>query len=78
MTDHLGYEAHDRAGGGSGNSRNGTGAKTVVGKSGPLEIETPRDRNGDFESRLVKKWQQRVMVIDEKWTYPGPYDTSGL
>ena len=66
MTDHLGYEAHDRAGVGSGNNRNGTGAKTVVSRTGPLEIETPRDRNGDFEPQLVKKRQRRVTVIDEK------------
>ena len=39
MTDHLGYESHDPAGARSGNSRNGTNAKTVVGKTGPLEIE---------------------------------------
>ena len=66
MTDHLGYAAHDRSGVGSGNSRNGTGAKTVVSRTGPLEIETPRDRNGDFEPQLVKKRQRRVTVIDEK------------
>ena len=66
MTDHLGYEPGDPAGAGSGNSRNGTNAKTVVAKSGPLEIETPRDRNGDFEPQLVKKRQRRVTVIDEK------------
>lgn len=66
MTDHLGYEPGDPAGAGSGNSRNGSNAKTVVGKSGPLEIETPRDRNGEFEPQLVKKRQRRVTVIDEK------------
>lgn len=66
MTDHLGYEAGDPAGSGSGNSRNGTTGKTVISKSGPLEIDTPRDRNGDFEPKLVKKRQRRVTVIDEK------------
>ena len=66
MSDHLGYEPGDPAGAGSGNSRNGTNAKTVVAKSGPLQIETPRDRNGDFEPQLVKKRQRRVTVIDEK------------
>ena len=66
MTDHLGYEAHDPTGAGSGNSRNGRNAKTVVSKTGPLEIETPRDRNGDFEPQLVRKRQRRVTVIDEK------------
>ena len=66
MTDHPGYEAGDPAGSGTGNSRNGTNAKTVVGKTGPLEIETPRDRNGEFEPQLVKNRQRRVTVIDEK------------
>jgi len=66
MSDHLGYEPGDPAGVGSGNSRNGTNAKTVVAKSGRLEIETPRDRNGDFEPQLVRKRQRRVTVIDEK------------
>ena len=67
MTDHLGYEAHDRAGSGSGNNRNGATRKTVIGKTGPLEIDTRRDRNGDFEPQLVKKRQRRVRVIDEKF-----------
>lgn len=66
MTEHLGYESGDPAGSGSGNSRNGATGKTVVSKSGPLEIETPRDRNGNFEPQLVKKRQRRVTVIDEK------------
>lgn len=66
MTDHLGYEAHDPAGAGSANSRNGTNAKTVISRSGPLEIETPRDRNGEFDPQLVKNRQRRVTVIDEK------------
>jgi transposase-like protein len=66
MTDHLGYEAHDPSGAGSGNSRNGTNAKTVVSRSGPLQIETPRDRNGEFDPQLVKKRQRRVTVIDDK------------
>ena len=66
MTDHLGYEAGDPAGSGTGNSRNGKTGKTVISKSGPLEIEAPRDRNGDFEPQLVKKRQRRVTVIDEK------------
>ena len=38
----------------------------MVSRTGPLEIETPRDRNGDFEPQLVKKRQRRVTVIDEK------------
>lgn len=66
MTDHLGYEAQDRAGSGSGNNRNGTTGTTVVGKTGSLEIEMPRDRSGEFEPQLVRKRQRRVKVSDEK------------
>ena len=66
LTEHLGYEPGDRSGVGRGNSRNGSGGKTVVTESGPVEIETPRDRNGDFDPTLVKKRQRRVTVIDDK------------
>ena len=60
MTDHLGYEKHDRAGYGSGNSRNGFTGKTLGTEVGDIELSTPRDRNGSFEPRLVPKGQRRV------------------
>src|SRR6201996_4354880 len=43
MDDHLGYRKHDPAGDGSGNSRNGHRAKTVLTGAGPGGIEAPRD-----------------------------------
>jgi hypothetical protein len=49
LTHHLGYEKHDPAGYNSGNSRNGTTPKTLKGKRGQIEIDVPRDRNGEFE-----------------------------
>ena len=55
LTHHLGYEKHDPTGRNSGNSRNGTSAKTVKGDFGEIEIEVPRDRNGSFEPQIVKK-----------------------
>lgn len=51
LTSHLGYEKHDPAGRGSGNSRNGTTSKTVDTEVGPIELDRPRDRNGSFVSR---------------------------
>jgi putative transposase len=60
LTDHLGYERHDRAGYGSGNSRNGSTTKRLDTEVGDLELATPRDRNGSFEPRLVPKGQRRV------------------
>jgi putative transposase len=66
MTEHLGYEKHDRAGVGSDNIRNGTRSKTVLsGNTGPVEIEVPRDRAGTFEPQIVKKRQRRLGEVDE-------------
>ncbi len=66
LTEHLGYEKHDPVGHGSGNSRNGTSGKTLKGKSGEVRIEVPRDRNGTFETQIVKKHQTRFDGFDEK------------
>ena len=65
MTEHLGYDKHDAAGRGSGNSRNGTRAKTVFTEIGPVEIEVPRDTNSSFEPQIVKKRQRRLTGVDE-------------
>ena len=59
MTDHLGYEKHDRAGSNSGNSRNGATTKTLKGDFGEVALETPRDRNGSYEPKIIGKGQTR-------------------
>lgn len=59
ITDHVGYEKHDATGRGSGNSRNGTRAKTVLTDVGP--VECPRDVAGTFEPH-IKKRQRRLTV----------------
>jgi putative transposase len=65
MTDHVGYEPYDRAGRGSGNSRNGARSKTVLTEIGPIEIEVPRDRAGTFEPMVVPKRRRRLGGVDE-------------
>jgi putative transposase len=65
MTEHLGYERHDAAGRGSGNSRNGTRSKTVLTEIGPVEIDVPRDIDSSFAPQIVKKRQRRLTGIDE-------------
>ncbi|MFF3075483.1 IS256 family transposase [Kitasatospora sp. NPDC057904] len=65
ITDHLGYEKHDPAGAGSGNSRNGVRSKTVVTDVGPVEIDVPRDREGSFEPQIVRKRQRRLTGVDD-------------
>ena len=65
MAEHLGYDKHDPAGRGSGNSRNGSRAKTVVTEAGPVDIEVPRDRAGSFEPQIVKKRQRRLSGVED-------------
>jgi putative transposase len=66
MVDHMGYEKHDPAGDGTGNSYNGPGKKDVITDTGKFEIEVPRDRNSTFEPKLVRKRQIRLKGFDEK------------
>jgi putative transposase len=66
LTDHVGYEKGDPAGRGSGNSRNGTTPKTVASEVGDIALDTPRDRAGTFEPRLVPKGARRVGGLDEQ------------
>lgn len=65
VTDHLGYDRRDQAGRNGGNSRNGTRSKTVLTEVGPVEIAVPRDRDGSFEPKIVKKRQRRLTGVDE-------------
>jgi transposase-like protein len=65
ITDHLGYDKHEAAGKNSGNSRNGTRAKTVLTDVGPVEVKVPRDVVGTFEPQIVKKRQRRLAGVDE-------------
>ena len=51
---------------GQANRRNGKMSKVVKGTFGELPIETPRDRQGDFEPQLVKKRQIRLGGMEEK------------
>ena len=65
MTEHLGYGKHDPTGRGSGNSRNGTGSKTVLTDNvGALQIDVPRDRDSTFDPVIVAKRQRRLGGVD--------------
>jgi putative transposase len=65
LSGHLGYEKGDPAGRGSPNSRNGSTPKTVATEVGDVALDTPRDRAGSFEPRLVPKGARRVGGLDE-------------
>ena len=66
LTDHLGYEPHAEPPGGAGNTRNGTSPKTLVTEHGQVEIDAPRDRDGSFEPKIVRKRQRRFEGFDDK------------
>jgi putative transposase len=66
MTEHLGHEKNGPVLNETGNIRNCTRAKTVLTEStGEVGIEVPRDRDGTFEPRIIKKRQRRLSGVDE-------------
>lgn len=66
MEEHLGYQKHDNAGDNSGNSRNGYSKKTIKSRFGESEISIPRDRNGEFEPRIIKKYATTSNQLEEQ------------
>lgn len=66
MKDHLGYEINNPDGNNSGNSRNGTSKKTILTEIGDIGIAIPRDRNGEYEPKIIKKHQRRFEGFDDK------------
>jgi putative transposase len=69
MEEHLGYEKHAKSV--VNNSRNGSTSKRIKTEDGEFDLDTPRDRDGSFEPKLVKKNQSRFTSMDEKilWLY---------
>jgi transposase-like protein len=65
ITDRLGYDKHDPAGRGTGNSRNGSRSKTVLTDIGPVRVNVPRDRDASFDPKIVAKRQKRLTGVDE-------------
>ena len=63
---HLGHDKHEAVVNDSGNTRNGSSAKTLKSDFGALPIDIPRDRNGSFEPQLVAKHQTRWTGFDDK------------
>lgn len=62
----LGYSKYDYKNKQTSNSRNGHSTKTVQGSMGEMELQIPRDREGEFEPQLVKKHQTDISSIEDK------------
>lgn len=54
LNEELGYSRYDYRNKDTNNSRNGHSGKTMHTSYGDMEIAVPRDRNGEYEPRLIK------------------------
>jgi putative transposase len=66
LTAQLGYERYEASGRNSGNSRNGSYTKQIRSSHGPVEIAVPRDRNGEYEPEVLRKYQSNTNELEEK------------
>ena len=67
LDEELGYTKYDYRNKETENSRNGHTKKTVKSSLGEMEINVPRDRNGEFEPQILKKHQTTLSGdIEEK------------
>lgn len=66
MSEHLGYKQGEPKPAGQSNQRNGTSGKTVLTDEGSVEIEVPRDREGNFEPLIIPKHERRFTGFDQK------------
>jgi putative transposase len=66
ITDHVGYARHQEPSGGAQNPRNGSTPKRLITEHGEVPIQTPRDRDGSFDPKIVRKRQRRFEGFDDK------------
>jgi len=60
LDEELGYTRYDYRNKETDNSRNGFSKKTMHTSIGDMDIDVPRDRQGVFEPRLIKKYQNTL------------------
>ena len=62
----LGYEKNQKGDLATANKRNGHSPKTLKSQYGEFQVDVPRDRNGEFEPKLIPKYQRDVSGIEEQ------------
>lgn len=66
LDEHLGYSKHSTEGYNTGNSRNGSFPKTITTENvGEVVLNIPRDRNGDFDPRIIPKGETISSKIED-------------
>lgn len=63
MDEELGYSKYNYRNKETENSRNGHSQKAMHTSYGNMEIDIPRDRKGEFEPQIVKKYQNTVIPL---------------
>lgn len=66
MDTKLGYSKYDYQNKETDDSRNGYSKKTVTSSLGEIELDIPRDRNGEFEPQIVRKHQTDISNIEDQ------------
>ena len=64
LTEFLDYEKYDVIGYNSGNSRNGYYSRTLDTKYGKINIEIPRNRNGEFKQQIVPDYDRKTDSLE--------------
>lgn len=60
LNEELGYSKYDYRNKNTDNSRNGHSQKTMHTSYGDMDVAIPRDRNGEYEPQVIKKYQNTV------------------
>ena len=66
MEEHLGREKYERSDSDNKNYRNGYSSKNIKTSFGEVEVDVPRDRNAEFEPKIVKKYETVCNELDKK------------
>ncbi|WP_096635773.1 IS256 family transposase [Clostridium cochlearium] len=66
LEDYLGYSKYDYKNKSTKNSRNGSSPKKIISDFGEVDIAIPRDRQGEFEPKAVKKYENDISGIEDK------------
>ena len=64
LTVFLDYEKYDPIGYNSGNSRNGYYSRSLKTKFGEIQIQIPRDRNGEFNQQTVPPYKRQTSDLE--------------
>lgn len=66
LEDHLGYERYDNQNKSTSNSRNGYRSKRVKSDFGEVKLNIPRDRNGNFQPRVIQNYENDISGIEDQ------------